>query len=146
MNILRRAVWRTGATFAALAGILALSLTVPIPAAPDDGRDTVTRIVRERLPGWIVERVDPSWEGAYTVVTMCAGRQMGFQYVPGHGLGPDDAWLQPNDPYTRERLSDISDHWRFLVWYHDPAMIDTLYCREELAGERPSSIDPSVYD
>jgi hypothetical protein len=146
MNILRRGVWRTGATFVALAGVLAVSLTAPIPAMPDDGREAVTRIVRERLPGWIVERVDPSWEGAYIVVTMCAGREMGFQYVPGHGLGPDDAWLQPSDAYSRERLSEISDHWRYLVWYGDPAMIDTLSCREELAGERPSAIDPSVYD
>ena len=146
MNILRRGVLRTGATFAALAGVLAVSLTAPIPATPDDGRETVTRIVRERLPGWIVERVEPSWEGAYSVVTMCAGREMGFQYVPGHGLRPGDAWLQPSDAYSRERLSDISDHWRYLVWYDDPAMIDTLSCREELAGERPSAIDRSVYD
>src|SRR5687767_13243205 len=103
MTFLRRRTIRTGASFVALAGILALSLTVPIPSTPDEGEAAVARIVRKRLPGWTVERINRSWEGAFSVVTMCAGREMGFQYVPGHGLPPDNAWLQPNDPYARER-------------------------------------------
>jgi len=146
MRILHRRTLRTGASFVALAGILALSLTVPIPSAPDQGEAAVASIVAKRLPGWTVERINRSWEGAYSVVTVCAGREMGFQYVPGHGLPPDNAWLQPSDPYTRERLATISDHWRHLVWYEDPAIVDTLSCQEELAGGRDTTLDQSAYD
>jgi hypothetical protein len=146
MNILRRRTIRTGASFVALAGILALSLTVPIPSAPDEGEAAVASIVGKRLPGWTVERINRSWEGAYSVVAMCAGREIGFQYVPGHGLPPDNAWLQPSDQYTRERLATISDHWRHLVWYDDPAIMDTLSCQEELAGGGDTALDRSVYD
>jgi len=146
MTILRRGTIRTGASFVALAGILALSLTVPIPSAPDEGEAAVASIVGKRLPGWTVERINRSWEGAYSVVALCAGREIGFQYVPGHGLPPDNAWLQPNDPYTRERLATISDHWRHLVWYDDPAIVDTLSCQEELAGGGETALDQSVYD
>ena len=146
MNILRRRAIRTGASFVALAGILALSLTAPIPSAPDEGEAAVASVVGKRLPGWTVERINRSWEGAYSVVAMCAGREIGFQYVPGHGLPPDNAWLQPSDSYTRERLAKISDHWRHLVWYHDPAIMDTLSCQEELAGGGETALDQSVYD
>ena len=146
MTIFRRRTIRTGASFVALAGILAISLTVPIPSAPDGGEAAVASIVGKRLPGWTVERITRSWEGAYSVVTVCAGREMGFQYVPGHGLPPDNAWLQPSDPYTRERLATISDHWRHLVWYDDPAIMDTLSCQEELAGGGETTLDRSVYD
>ena len=89
--------WRAGAPFLALAGVLAFSLTVPIPTVPDDARAAVMHAVRTRLPGWRIERLDRSWEGAYTVVTLCAGREIGFQLVPGHGLPAEDAWIQPND-------------------------------------------------
>jgi hypothetical protein len=146
MTILRRRTIRTGASFVALAGVLALSLTVPIPSLPDHGEAAVARIVQNRLPGWSVERIKRSWEGAYSVVTTCAGRQVGFQYVPGHGLGPNNAWLQPNDLYSRERLASISDHWRYLVWYADPAIVDTLSCKEELAGGGDTALDRSEYD
>ena len=146
MNILRRRRIQTGASFVALAGILTLSLTVPIPSAPDEGEAAVASVVGKRLPGWTVERINRSWEGAYSVVAMCAGREIGFQYVPGHGLPPDNAWLQPSDAYTRERLATISDHWRHLVWYDDPAIMDTLSCQEELAGGDETALDRSVYD
>jgi hypothetical protein len=146
MNRSTRGAARAGASFLALAGILALSLTVPIPRLPDDGEAAVRGVIRERLPGWIVERVERSWEGGYSVVAVCAGRQIGFQYVPGHGLPANDAWLQPSDLYTRERLATISDDWRRLVWYDDPAIMDSLSCREEIAGGRGAPIDTGVYD
>jgi len=146
MTLLRRRTIRTGASFVALGGVLALSLTVPVPSLPDHGKAAVVRVIGERLPGWTVERINRSWEGAYTVVTMCAGREMGFQYVPGHGLGPKDAWLQPNDPEARERLASISDHWRHLVWYDDPALVDPLSCQEEIAGADGTASAPSGYD
>ncbi|MGQ0609239.1 MAG: hypothetical protein ACT4OQ_12370 [Chloroflexota bacterium] len=146
MTILRIARWHPGASFLALAGVFALSMTIPIPSLPDGDRQAVMHEVRERLPGWSVARLDPSWEGAYTVVTLCAGREMGFQYVPGHGLPARDAWLQPNDEYTRERLLGLSDHWRHLVWYEDPALFNTLSCHEEIAGAEQTGMDVREYD
>ncbi|MGH2392976.1 MAG: hypothetical protein ACRDGH_05705 [Candidatus Limnocylindria bacterium] len=134
MTIHRTRAFRTGTSFVALAGVLALSLTAPIPSFPDDARTSVMGVVHERLPGWTIERVDRTWEGAFTVVTTCADRQIGFQYRPGHGMSPQDAWLQPDDPYARQRLATISDHWRHLVWYSEPAIVDSLSCQEELAG------------
>jgi hypothetical protein len=144
--MLHRRTIRTGASFVALAGVLSLSLTVPIPSLPDSGTAAVAEVINRRLPGWTVDRIDRSWEGAYAIVTTCAGRQLGFQYVPGHGLAPGAAWLQPNDLDARERLASISDHWRHLVWYDDPAIIDTLSCQEELAGGRDASLDGGDYD
>lgn len=138
--------WRSGASFLALAGAFALSLTVPIPSLPDAGRQVVIREVRERLPGWEVARIERSWEGAYTVVTGCAGREIGFHFVPGHGLPAEDAWLQPTDTYSRDRLRGISDHWRHLVWYEDPALMDTLSCHEELAGSEQTSMESMRHD
>src|ERR687891_871323 len=120
-----------GLLMAAIA--LVVALWVPIPAVPDAGRATVMSAVSTRLPGWNVERLDPSWEGAYTVVTSCAGRTLSFQFVPGHGLPRRDAWLQPSDEFARSRLRLVSDHWRYLVWYAEPDDIDTLSCSEELA-------------
>ncbi|MGI8998555.1 MAG: hypothetical protein ACR2GO_02455 [Candidatus Limnocylindria bacterium] len=146
MNLYRNPRVRAGASLLVLAGVFALSLTVPIPSLPDGGRQAVMREVGDRLPGWSVERLDPSWEGAYTVVAFCAGRQMGFQFVPGHGLPGRDAWLQPNDEYTRERLVSLSDHWRNLVWYDDPALFNTLSCDEEIAGNQQTSMDARRHD
>lgn len=146
MTTLRRRTIRTGASFVALAGVLALSLTVPIPSVPDDGEAAVERVVAKRLPGWTIDRVNRSWEGAYSVVTTCAGRELGFQYVPGHGLPQENAWLQPNDPFARERLESISDHWRYLVWYDDPAIVDTLSCEEEIAGGGETARERTQYD
>ena len=146
MSISGNPTFRAGASFVALAGVLAFSLTVPIPSLPDEGEASVVRIVRERLPGWTVEHVDRSWEGAFAVVTSCADRELGFQYRPGHGLSPDDAWLNPSDTYTRERLASTSDHWRHLIWYADPAIMITLSCREELAGGSTAGSQQSDYD
>jgi hypothetical protein len=146
MSIPRTRTYRTGASFVALAGVLALSLTVPIPSLPDDATASVTRVVHERLPGWTVERVERSWEGAFTVVTTCADRQIGFQYRPAPGPGRGSAWLQPDDPYARQRLATISDHWRHLVWYRDPAIVDSLSCRDELAGGAETALEQRAFD
>jgi hypothetical protein len=138
--------WRIATLLAALAAVLVLSLSVPIPSLPDGGETSVRRVVHERLPGWTVERVNRSWEGAYTVVTVCAGRVLGFQYVPGHGLPERNAWLRPNDTYARERLASTSDDWRDLVWYDDPAIVDSLSCRDELFGQDQVARDTSRHD
>lgn len=131
--------WRSAAGVLALAAVLPGALLVPIPSFPDDGRVEVRRDVRSRLPGWRIQRIDPSWEGAYTVVATCADHEIGFQLVRGHGLAPDDAWIQPNDGYARERLAELSDNRRFLVWYGERLRPGQLSCREELArlGEPP---------
>jgi hypothetical protein len=146
MSVLRDSRWRSGTSLLALAAVFALSLSVPIPSLPDTGRQAVMREVTERLPGWTVERLERSWEGAYSVVTWCAGREMGFQFVPGHGLSGGSAWLQPNDSATRDRLRGVSDHWRYLVWYADPALMNTLSCHEEIAGSEQTSLESSPYD
>jgi hypothetical protein len=142
----RRRIAAGAVRLLALGGLLAVTMTVPIPALPDDGEARVREVVHARLPGWIVERVQRSWEGAYSVVAVCAGRQLGFQYVPGHGLPSDDGWLQPSDPYSRERLEQTSDHWRYLLWYGEPAIIDSLSCADEIAGERSPTGDSSDFD
>lgn len=137
---------RTGAILFALLGALGIALVAPLPAVPDTERDAVRQEVAQRLPGWRIERVDPSWEGAHTVVAVCAGRQIGFQFVPGHGLPAHDAWLQPSDDFSRERLAQVSDHWRYLIWYADPAIADSLSCAEELARHDAEPILLSVFD
>jgi hypothetical protein len=127
---------RTGAHVMLLGFVLVGALTLPIPGAPDPARSSLVQQIAERLPGWKVDRVDHSWEGAFTVVASCVGREIGFQYVPEHGLQLGDGWLQPSDPYSRERLGELSDHYRYLIWFGDPAMKHTLSCREELARQR----------
>lgn len=115
------------------------TLAVPIPALPDVGRGSVRAEIAQRLPGWEVQRVDPSWEGAYTVVTTCAGKRVSFQFVPGHGLPSRDAWLRPSNSYARQRLTLVSDHYRWLIWRDEPRDLDRLSCSEELArtGDEP---------
>ncbi len=146
MTLLRNPRWRTGTSLVALAGVFALSLSVPIPSLPDTGREAVLREVNERLPGWTVERLERSWEGAYSVVTWCAGREMSFQFVPGHGLPAGYAWLQPNDTSARDRLRGVSDHWRHLVWYPHPDHVNSLSCHEEIAGSEQTSMKPRPHD
>jgi hypothetical protein len=138
--------WRAPAVLIALLAAFATAFFLPIPSLPDAGRATVVGEVRDRLPGWKIQRLDPSWEGAYTVVTSCAGKDLAFQYVPGHGLPSDDAWLRPSNDYSRERLRAVSDHYRYLLWRAEPRDLDRLSCSEELArsGDLPvhrSSLD-----
>ena len=66
--------------------------------------------------------------------------------MPGHGLPAQDAWLQPNDDYARDRLRGVSDHWRYLVWYDDPALMNTLSCHEEIAGSEQTSMGRNRHD
>ena len=130
---------RTATLLAALLAAFVTALVIPIPSLPDVGRATVHGEVSDRLPGWKIQRLDPSWEGAYTVVTSCAGKQVAFQFVPGHGLPSEDAWLRPSNGYTRERLRSVSDHYRYLLWRAEPRDLDRLSCQEELArtGDLP---------
>ena len=116
----------------ALGGVFALALFVPIPAAPNTARAEVMERVEERLPGWDIIRTDASWEGAWTIVAACGGSRLGFQLVPGHGLAPGDAWVKPEDTYTRDRLQHVSDHSTYLVWF-DGYRGRSLPCRGQLA-------------
>lgn len=130
---------RAGIVAVALAATFTIAYLAPIPRLPDGARAEVSHEVHTRLPGWTIQKLDPSWEGAYTVVTSCAGKRVSFQFVPGHGLPPDDAWLHPSNAYARQRLAELSDHWRYLVWYDQPQRGTSLSCEEELArtGEPP---------
>lgn len=145
MSRLTRPIGRTGLLLASLAATFAIALTAPIPSLPDAGRATVRAEVGDRLPGWTVNRVDPSWEGAYTVVASCAGREVAFQLVPGHGLPHDDAWLQPNNDYARRHLAVTSDHSRYLLWRDNPVDAAALSCAAEVARTGDTSRpDPGV--
>ena len=128
-----RRLGRAGAVIATLAATFLIALTVPIPVVPDAGRAAVRAEIDDRLPGWTVSRLDPSWEGAYTVVTRCADREVSFQFVPGHGLPVDDAWIQPTNRYARARLAMTSDHRRYLVWRDDSSSPSSLECVDEVA-------------
>jgi hypothetical protein len=104
-----------------------------MPVTPYAARAEVMASVEHRLPGWSIVRTRSSWEDAWTVVATCGPLQLGFQWVPGHGLSPGDAWLQPEDLYTRSRLAKISDDARFLVWFREPTRPRSLSCGQELA-------------
>ena len=122
---------------ASLAAAFLVALTVPIPTLPDAGRAEVRAEVADRLPGWSVQRIDPSWENAYAVVTSCAGREIAFQFVPGHGLPRHDAWILPNNSYGRARLSATSDHRHYLLWRGFRADPASISCSENVAHDRP---------
>jgi hypothetical protein len=137
---LPRRLGRGATVIGSLAATFLLALTVPIPALPDAGRAEVRAEVADRLPGWSVKRIDPSWENAYAVVTSCAGRELAFQFVPGHGLPRQDAWIHPHNSYARARLAATSDYARYLVWRSqrdDPA---SFPCTENLAQGDPAAL------
>jgi hypothetical protein len=146
MQRLTRHLARPSIVIASLAATFMLALTVPIPAVPDAGRAEVRAEVRDRLPGWSVQRLAPSWEGAYTVVTSCADREIAFQFVPGHGLPVDDAWIQPTNRYAHNRLAITSDHRRYLLWRSDELHYGSLACVEEVAQseEAGEALPPGV--
>jgi hypothetical protein len=120
---------------ASLAGAFLIALTVPIPTLPDAGRAEVRAELADRLPGWSVQTLEPSWENAYVVVTSCAGRDLAFQFIPGHGLPRDDAWIHPHNSYARARLSATSDHARYLLWRGQKADPASIGCLEDLARD-----------
>ena len=95
--------------------------------------DRVVAQVHARLPGWDVVGATDTWEGGFAVVASCGRQEMGFQVVPGHGLPPDDAWLQPNDWTTRISLEQISDYPTFLIWRAQPQTDRTLSCDQHIA-------------
>lgn len=146
MSRILRGRWRAPAVIAILLGTFSTALIMPIPTLPDVGRAAVQAEVGERLPGWTIQRLDPSWEGGYTVVTSCAGKQVGFQFVPGHGLPGRDAWLHPSNEYARDRLSSVSDHRRYLLWRADPVEPEALSCQAELARSGDPPVTERILD
>jgi hypothetical protein len=139
----RRDLGRWAIVIASLAAAFLVALTAPIPTLPDAGRAEVRAEVADRLPGWSVQRIDPTWENAYAVVTSCAGRKIDFQFVPGHGLPRDDAWIQPHNSYARARLGATSDHHRYLLWRGNDVHPARMECSENLARDGSSgAADP----
>lgn len=132
---------RRGSTIAiaSLAVAFALALWAPIPTTGNAELARVRSEVEERFPGWHIQHATASWENAFTVVASCAGRQIGFQVVPEHGLPVGDAWVQPNDEFSRRRLAEVSDHHRYLVWFEHPVRERQLSCRAEMARELRST-------
>lgn len=117
----------------ALAAAFWLALVAPIPTTGNAELERVTTEVQSRFPGWSITRASASWENAYTVVASCAGREIGFQVVPEHGLPVGDAWVQPNDEFSRSRLAEVSDHRKYLVWFAQPIRERQLSCHAEMA-------------
>lgn len=135
----------TPAALLMLGGVFAVSLLVPIPAAPNTARAEVVERVEAKLPGWEIIRTDSSWEGAWTVVAACGPNRLGFQVVPGHGLPPGDAWIKPEDSYTRTRIPVISDSTSYLVWFEGHRG-RSLPCRSELARPRDATPRGGIFD
>jgi hypothetical protein len=133
MPSLRRGLGRGAIIGGSLAALFLAALTVPIPALPDAGRAEVRDEVASRLPGWSVERLDPSWENAYAIVASCAGRELSFGFVPGHGLPRDDAWIQPHNTYARARMAATSDNWRYILWRGEKLNPASMACSDNLA-------------
>ena len=122
-----------------LGGVLGLALLLPVPTTGDASLQSVVNEVEARLPGWHVARATAAWEGAYSVVATCGGRELGFQLVPSHGLPVGDVWIQPDDRYAQSRLQEVSDHDVYLVWYQMPSPDRTLSCGAELARSYPGT-------
>ncbi|HET7684923.1 MAG TPA: hypothetical protein VFM19_00755 [Candidatus Limnocylindria bacterium] len=119
----------------ALVAAFWLALVAPIPTTGNAELDRVRTEVEQRFPGWRITRATASWENAFTVVASCAGREIGFQVVPEHGLPVGDAWVQPDDEFSRQRLTEVSDHHKYLVWFEHPLRERQLSCRAEMARE-----------
>jgi hypothetical protein len=130
-NVMTR-LRRLAALFA-LPLLFVVALWAPIPKVGDPGIDHVVAQVHTRMPGWAVVRATDTWEGGYAVVASCGSQEMGFQVVPGHGLPPNDSWLQPNDQYARIWLEQVSDYPTFLIWRAHPQTDRTLSCDNQLA-------------
>ncbi len=118
---------------ALLPALFAFALLVPMPALPNTAQAEVVASVADRLPGWKIVRTRSSWEGGWMVVATCGRARLGFQWVPGHGLPPGDAWLHPEDEYSQARLAPTSDDYRFLVWMQEARRPRVLSCSQELA-------------
>jgi len=123
---------RRVAALLALPLLFVVAVWAPIPKVGDPGIDRVVAQVHARMPGWDVLRATDTWEGGYAVVASCGAREVGFQVVPGHGLPPNDAWLQPNDWTTRISLEQISDYPTFLIGRAQPQTDRTLGCDQQL--------------
>jgi hypothetical protein len=113
--------------------LFGFALLAPMPALPNSARAEVVASVADRLPGWQIVGTRASWEGAWMVVATCGTSRLGFQWVPGHGLPPGDAWLHPEDKHAYDRLASTSDDSRFLVWFRGTLRPRVLSCEDELA-------------
>jgi hypothetical protein len=129
----RRRLFRPAASVLGLFLVAAVALWGPVPHLGDQRLAHVLSVVHQRLPGWSIDHAADIWEGGYSVVARCGTSHLGFHVVPGHGLPPGDAWLQPNDAFTEARLHSVSDFSPYLVWLDSPAPTATLSCRDELA-------------
>lgn len=133
--MLTNPIARAGLPVAALGAVLAVALWAPVPHLGNPGTNQVVAAVEQRLPGWRLVSATTTWEGGYAVVASCGTSQIGFQVIPGHGLPIHDAWVQPNDAFSRIRLSEVSDYPGYLIWRAVPVLPRTFSCRDELARE-----------
>jgi hypothetical protein len=112
---LRRAA--AGFFVAALLGaIFVTAAAVPIPTAGNAPLDAVLGEVEQRLPGWQIVRAGESWENNYVVVAVCDEREVGFQVVPARRMAPGDAFIVPDDRFSRSRLRLVADDARHALY------------------------------
>jgi hypothetical protein len=112
----------------------ALVFPAPSGAEHNRARAEVEAQVRERLPGWRITTLNESWESAWRVVARCGGEEIGFQYIPEHGLPLGDAWTLPSNETSRTRLRRIADHWKYLIWRQNPDERQSLSCQQAIAS------------
>jgi hypothetical protein len=126
-----------------------LALVFPAPTGPDHNgaRAAVEAQIRERLPGWRVTTLNESWESAWTVVARCGTEEIGFQYIPEHGLPLGDVWTLPNNEASRLWLRRIADHWKYLIWRQNPEEPNSLSCQQAIAmRDREATQDEATQD
>jgi hypothetical protein len=125
----------------ACAGLFVMALNAPIPATGNEPMQRVLAEVSERLPGWEIVHATEAWEGGYTIVTRCAGRELAFQLFPG-GLPVGDHLVQVHDDFARSRLVGLSDNVAFsdrayIIWRAHPIRDRSFSCGRQLADDAP---------
>jgi hypothetical protein len=118
-----------------LAAVFAAAAVMPIPTAGNEPLEEVLEEVESRLPGWNVIRANESWENNYTVVAVCADREVGFQVIPARRMAPGDAFIVPDDRFSRSRLRIVADDHRHLFWRAGSGADHQLVCEDQLAAD-----------
>jgi hypothetical protein len=118
-----------------LSAVFVAAALIPIPTSGNEPLEEVLEEVETRLPGWHVVRANESWENNFTVVAVCAQREVGFQVVPARRMAPGDAFIVPDDRFSRSRLRLVADDRRLLFWRAGTELDRPLVCEEGLAAD-----------
>jgi hypothetical protein len=83
-----------------------------------------------------VVRAGETWENNYVVVAVCGDREIGFQVVPARGMLRGDAFIVPDDRFSRSRMRLVVDYPQYMFWRAGSTVERPLECQEEVAKER----------